>query len=133
MSKTMPAPSLWLLSGAAVGETYNIGGRQERKNIDVVRAICRLLDELAPSGQASHEALITFVPDRPGHDRRYAIDSSKIESELGWRPTETFESGLAKTVRWYLDSRRWWQSIIDRGYKAERIGLGTSETRKAPH
>jgi dTDP-glucose 4,6-dehydratase len=106
-----------------VGETYNIGGRQERKNIDVVRAICRLLDELAPSGQGSHEALITFVPDRPGHDRRYAIDSSKLERELGWRPAESFETGLAKTVRWYLDSRTWWQSILDRGYKAERVGL----------
>ena len=116
-----------------VGETYNIGGRQERRNIDVVRAICRLLDDLAPSGQGSREALITFVPDRPGHDRRYAIDSSKIERELGWRPAESFETGLAKTVRWYLDSRAWWQSILDRGYKAERIGLATSEARKAAH
>jgi dTDP-glucose 4,6-dehydratase len=116
-----------------VGETYNIGGRQERKNIDVVRAICRLLDELAPSGQGSHETLITFVPDRPGHDRRYAIDTSKIERELGWRPAESFEMGLAKTVRWYLNSREWWQSILDRGYKAERLGLATSETRKAAY
>src|SRR5690348_4629934 len=78
-----------------VGETYNIGGSQERKNIDVVRAICCLLDELSPSGRASHETLIAFVPDRPGHDRRYAIDSSKLERELGWQPTETFESGLS--------------------------------------
>ena len=116
-----------------VGETYNIGGRQERKNIDVVRAICRLLDDLAPSGQGSHEVLVTFVADRPGHDRRYAIDSSKIERELGWRPAESFETGLAKTVHWYLDSRAWWQSILDRGYRAERIGLATSETRKATH
>ena len=107
----------------SVGETYNIGGRQERKNIDVVRAICRLLDELAPGAQGPHETLIKFVPDRPGHDHRYAIDSSKIERELGWRPAELFETGLAKTVRWYLDSRVWWQSILDRGYKAERIGL----------
>jgi dTDP-glucose 4,6-dehydratase len=106
-----------------VGETYNIGGRQEWKNVDVVRAICRLLDELAPSGERPHESLITFVPDRPGHDRRYAIDSSKIERELGWRPAESFETGLAKTVRWYLDCRAWWQSILGRGYKAERIGL----------
>jgi dTDP-glucose 4,6-dehydratase len=113
-----------------VGETYNIGGRQERKNIDVVRSICRLLDELAPSGQGSRETLITFVPDRPGHDRRYAIDSSKIERELGWHPAESFETGLAKTVRWYLDSRAWWQPILDRGYRAERIGLATSETRE---
>ena len=115
-----------------VGETYNIGGRQERSNIDVVRAICRLLDDFAPSRQGSREALITFVSDRPGHDRRYAINSSKIERELGWRPAESFETGLTKTVRWYLDSRAWWQSILDRGYKAERIGLATSEARRRP-
>jgi dTDP-glucose 4,6-dehydratase len=104
------------------GETYNIGGRQERRNVDVVREICRLLDSCAPS-DGSREELITFVVDRPGHDRRYAIDPSKIERELGWRATETFETGLAKTVRWYLESRAWWQSILDAGYKAERIGL----------
>jgi dTDP-glucose 4,6-dehydratase len=107
----------------AVGETYNIGGRQEHTNIGVVRQICRLLDELAPSRDGSREDLITFVSDRPGHDRRYAIDSSKIERELGWRAAETFETGLTKTVRWYLESRPWWQSILDRGYKPERIGL----------
>jgi dTDP-glucose 4,6-dehydratase len=107
----------------AVGETYNIGGRQEHTNIAVVRQICRLLDELAPSRDGSREDLITFVSDRPGHDRRYAIDSSKIERELGWRAAETFETGLTKTVRWYLESRPWWQSILDRGYKPERIGL----------
>ena len=106
-----------------VGETYNIGGRQEHTNIDVVRQICRLLDRLAPSDNGSREGLITFVTDRPGHDLRYAIDPSKIERELGWRARETFETGLAKTVRWYLDSRTWWQSILDGGYKAERIGL----------
>ena len=107
----------------AVGETYNIGGRQEHTNIAVVRQICQLLDELAPSRDGSREDLITFVPDRPGHDRRYAIDSSKIERALGWRAAETFQTGLTKTVRWYLDSRTWWQSILDRGYKAERLGL----------
>jgi dTDP-glucose 4,6-dehydratase len=107
----------------AAGETYNIGGRQEHTNIAVVRQICRLLDELAPSRDGSREDLITFVSDRPGHDRRYAIDSSKIERELGWRAAETFETGLTKTVRWYLESRPWWQSILDRGYKPERIGL----------
>jgi dTDP-glucose 4,6-dehydratase len=106
-----------------VGETYNIGGRQEHTNIDVVRRICRLLDRLAPSDNGSREGLITFVTDRPGHDLRYAIDPSKIEHELGWRAFETFETGLAKTVRWYLDSRTWWQSILDSGYKTERIGL----------
>jgi dTDP-glucose 4,6-dehydratase len=105
------------------GETYNIGGRQERTNIDVVRQICRLLDACAPSRDGSREELITFVADRPGHDRRYAIDPSKIERELGWLAAETFETGLAKTVRWYLECRAWWQSILDAGYKAERIGL----------
>ena len=107
----------------AVGETYNIGGRQELTNIDVVRKICRLLDKFAPSSNGSREGLITFVADRPGHDQRYAIDPTKIECELGWRAAETFETGLTKTVRWYLDSRPWWQSILDGGYKAERIGL----------
>jgi dTDP-glucose 4,6-dehydratase len=107
----------------AVGDTYNIGGRHECTNIDVVRTICRLLDELAPSNNGARERLISFVPDRPGHDQRYAIDPAKIERELGWHAAETFETGLAKTVRWYLDNRAWWQAILDRGYKAERIGL----------
>ncbi len=106
-----------------VGETYNVGGRNERTNIDVVRQICRLLDTFSPSNNGSRERLITFVPDRPGHDQRYAIDASKIESELGWSAAETFETGLAKTVRWYIDNRKWWQSILDGGYQAERIGL----------
>ena len=106
-----------------IGETYNIGGRQEHTNIDVVRQICRLLDTFAPSDNGSREGLITFVADRPGHDQRYAIDPSKIERELGWRTAETFDTGLTKTVRWYLDRRTWWQSILDGGYKAERIGL----------
>jgi dTDP-glucose 4,6-dehydratase len=105
------------------GEAYNIGCRQERRNIDVVREICRLLDNHAPSRDGSREELITLVADRPGHDRRYAIDPAKIERELGWRAVESFETGLAKTVRWYLESRAWWQSILDAGYRAERIGL----------
>ena len=109
-----------------VGETYNVGGRQECSNIEVVRQICRLLDELAPSSSGLREDQIIFVADRPGHDQRYAIDPAKIERELGWRPAETFETGLAKTVRWYLDAAAWWQSILDRGYKAERIGLAGS-------
>ena len=82
-----------------------------------------LLDEVAPSSNGPREQLITFVPDRPGHDRRYAIDPSKIERELGWQAAETFETGLAKTVRWYLDNRAWWQAVLDRGYRAERLGL----------
>ncbi len=104
------------------GETYNIGGRNERTNLAVVKTICDLLDKLEPSAHGSRHRLISFVPDRPGHDRRYAIDASKIENELAWRATETFETGLAKTVQWYLDNRVWWQAILDRGYKAERIG-----------
>ena len=107
----------------AVGETYNVGGRQERTNLHVVKTICRLLDEMAPSPKGPRERLITFVADRPGHDRRYAIDASKIERALGWTPTHDFETGLAKTVKWFLDNKPWWQAILDRGYQAERIGL----------
>jgi dTDP-glucose 4,6-dehydratase len=105
-----------------VGETYNIGARNERTNIHVVRSICALLDEIEPAAGRQRERLITFVSDRPGHDRRYAIDSSKIKRELGWAATETFEAGLRKTVQWYVNNRSWWQSILDRGYRAERIG-----------
>jgi dTDP-glucose 4,6-dehydratase len=118
-----------VLERGTVGETYNIGARCECSNIQVVQAICALLDEIAPSPAGPRARLITFVSDRPGHDRRYAIDPSKIERELGWRAAETFESGLRKTVRWYVDNRPWWQSILDRGYRAERVGLaqGTQE------
>jgi dTDP-glucose 4,6-dehydratase len=108
-----------------VGETYNIGGRNERANIDVVRAICRLLDELQPSRNGPRDRLITFVADRPGHDRRYAIDPTKIERELGWTSGHNFESGLAKTVGWYLGNQSWWRAILQRGYRAERIGLAS--------
>jgi dTDP-glucose 4,6-dehydratase len=87
-----------------------------------VHAICDLLDELSPAGHSRRE-LIRFVADRPGHDRRYAIDPSKIQSELGWRPAETFESGLRKTIRWYLDNEAWWQPLRDRVYSGERLGL----------
>ncbi len=106
------------------GQSYNIGGRNERTNLQVVEAICDLLDEFSPSPEGSHRRLIHFVTDRPGHDQRYAIDPTKIQRELGWHPTENFESGLKKTVRWYLDNRHWWQAILDGGYRAERIGLG---------
>ena len=106
-----------------LGETYNIGGRNERANLHVVQAICDLLDQLEPSTFGSRHRLISFVTDRPGHDRRYGIDAAKLESELGWRAEETFETGLAKTVRWYLENRAWWRAILDRGYKAERLGL----------
>jgi dTDP-glucose 4,6-dehydratase len=102
---------------------FCIGARNERSNIAVVQAICALVDEIAPSPAGPRARLITFVSDRPGHDRRYAIDPSKIERALGWRAAETFESGLRKTVRWYVDNRPWWQGILDRGYRAERVGL----------
>ncbi len=111
----------------APGETWNIGGHNERRNIDVVRTLCALLDELVPvkpAGIEHYEDLITFVADRPGHDLRYAIDASKIERELGWKPQETFESGIRRTVEWYLANREWWESILDGSYSGERLGLG---------
>ena len=106
----------------AVGETYNIGGHNEKQNLEVIKAVCSLLDELAPSkieGVTRYDELITFVTDRPGHDVRYAIDASKIERELGWRPQETFESGLRKTVEWYLSNEAWWQAVLDGSYQGE--------------
>jgi dTDP-glucose 4,6-dehydratase len=112
-----------VLERGCVGKTYNIGGRNERNNLQVVRTICDLLDQEEPSKDGSHHRLISYVQDRPGHDKRYAIDASKIERELGWRAEETFESGLAKTVLWYLENRDWWQVIMERGYKIDRLGL----------
>lgn len=107
------------------GETYNIGGNSERRNLEVVHAICDTLDRLAPA-QRPHRTLITFVADRPGHDRRYAIDATKIEGELGWHPQETFESGLERTVRWYLDNAWWWRPLRQQRYGGERLGLAPS-------
>jgi dTDP-glucose 4,6-dehydratase len=106
------------------GETYNIGGDSERRNIDVVRAICRLLDEMLPgSPNRPHETLIRFVTDRPGHDARYAIDAGKIARELGWRPRHDFDTGLRETVRWFLDNRGWWERVMSGAYRGERLGL----------
>ena len=108
------------------GETYNVGGDSERRNIDVVRAICRLLDELLPnSANRPHERLIEFVTDRPGHDQRYAIDSSKISTELGWRPRHNFDDGLRATVRWYLDHHGWWERVMSGAYRGQRLGLAS--------
>ncbi|MET3652792.1 dTDP-glucose 4,6-dehydratase [Dyella japonica] len=112
-----------VLEGGRPGQTYNIGGHSERENIAVVRLICRLLDDKAPLAHGGpRESLITYVVDRPGHDRRYAIDSSKLQGELGWRPSETFETGIAKTVDWYLNHQPWIEHVLDGSYRLERIG-----------
>ena len=105
-----------------IGESYNIGGFNERKNIEVVQTICSLLDELRPQS-TPYADLISFVKDRPGHDRRYAIDANKIKHELGWQPEETFESGMRKTVQWYLDNRTWWENILNGKYQLQRLGV----------
>lgn len=110
-----------------VGETYNIGGHNEKANIDVVKTICALLEERVPNkpdGIKQYQDLITYVKDRPGHDVRYAIDASKIARELGWKPQETFESGIRKTVEWYLTHREWWSRVQDGSYARERLGMG---------
>ncbi|MCB5226074.1 dTDP-glucose 4,6-dehydratase [Alishewanella sp. 16-MA] len=116
-----------VVTEGAVGETYNIGGHNEKQNIEVVHTLCNLLEELVPNkpeGLKRFEDLITYVKDRPGHDLRYAIDASKIERELGWKPEETFESGLRKTVMWYLNNKDWWQAVLDGSYQMERLGQG---------
>jgi dTDP-glucose 4,6-dehydratase len=118
---------LLAITNGVPGESYNIGGRNERTNLQVVEAICGTLDRLAPAKRGASQRLIAFVADRPGHDWRYAIDASKIERELGWRARETFETGLERTVRWYVDNRGWWEAILDRGYKAERLGARVSQ------
>lgn len=110
-----------IVEKGCVGETYNVGGRNERKNIDVVRRICQVLDRLVPGGQP-RDALIEFVTDRPGHDARYAIDATKLETELGWRAQENFETGIEKTVRWYLDNEWWWRPLRER-YDGQRLGV----------
>lgn len=104
-----------------IGETYNIGGHNEKKNLEVVETLCRILDDVRPA-KTPYADLITFVEDRPGHDRRYAIDASKIKGDLGWVPQETFETGLYKTVRWYLENETWWQNVLNGTYKLGRIG-----------
>ena len=119
------ARALWLIDRKGkVGETYNIGGRNERTNLQVVRAICSILDELRPKSSGSYSDQITFVSDRPGHDLRYAIDADKLRRELGWEPREDFDSGLRLTVKWYLENEWWWRPIREGKYSGERLGEG---------
>lgn len=114
-----------ILKRGEVGETYNVGGHNEKTNLQVVQTICDLVDQIAPrDGEAPRRELITFVKDRPGHDHRYAIDAGKIDRELGWRPEETFETGLERTVRWYVEQRPWWEAIHASRYEGERLGVG---------
>jgi len=118
-----------ILTRGTPGESYNVGGEGERTNLEVVTAICELLDEMLPnSPHRPHAKLITFVTDRPGHDRRYAMDASKLQRELGWQPRESFDSGLRKTVAWYLDNRWWWEPIWSAKYRGERLGAGAPAT-----
>ena len=106
------------------GRTYNIGGHNEKQNIEVVRVVCTILDRLQPRDDArSYADQMTSVPDRPGHDQRYAIDAGRIREELGWQPCETFETGIEKTVRWYLDNKAWWSEIVARHKADQRRGL----------
>jgi len=118
---------LAVLERGKVGETYNIGGNAEVRNIDLVKMLCGTLDRLVPgSHHCPHEGLIAFVPDRPGHDRRYAIDASKVNRELDWRPKHSLATGLESTVAWYLQNRAWWQAILDRSYDTKRLGLAAA-------
>ena len=111
-----------ILTNGRIGHRYNVGGRNERRNIEVVQTICSILDRLRPRNEP-HASLIRFVADRPGHDQRYAIDATKLEAELGWRAAENFESGIEKTVLWYLDNEWWWRPLRERKYAGERLGL----------
>ena len=112
-----------IFSKGKVGETYNIGGSNEIKNIDIVKTICDIMDEIKPSKNGSYRNLITFVDDRPGHDKRYAVDSSKLQNTLKWEPKESFQSGIKKTIEWYLNNEKWWRKIQRNNYNQQRLGL----------
>jgi dTDP-glucose 4,6-dehydratase len=118
---------LLVLRKGRPGEKYNIGGGNERTNVQIVDKICEIVDQVQPAA-ASRKALKRFVPDRPGHDRRYAIDASKIRRELGWSPRHTFEDGLEATVRWYLEHRAWCEAVQGGRYDRERLGLGSNQS-----
>lgn len=119
---------LKVLEQGKIGEVYNIGGHCEKTNLEVVQTLCDVLDEMVPdSPHVPHRSLISFVEDRPGHDRRYAIDATKIQRQLGWTPSETFESGLRKTVHWYLENQDWVEHVMSGAYRGERLGLGAAE------
>ncbi|MBR0457742.1 MAG: dTDP-glucose 4,6-dehydratase [Victivallales bacterium] len=122
------AKALWLINRKGLpGETYNIGGHNERTNLQVVQTICKILDELRPKQSGKYEDQITFVTDRPGHDQRYAIDADKLRRELGWRPEENFDTGIRRTVQWYLDNDWWWRPIREKKYSGERLGKGETK------
>ena len=110
-----------IASKGRLGEKYNVGGRNERRNIDVVKTICAIMDKLQPTTEP-HEALIRYVADRPGHDARYAIDATRLETELGWKATENFDTGIEKTVAWYLANEWWWRPLRESVYSGERLG-----------
>jgi dTDP-glucose 4,6-dehydratase len=117
------ARALWLIvQRGRPGEKYNVGGRNERRNIEVVERVCAIMDEIRP-GTERHSDLISYVADRPGHDARYAIDATKLETELGWKALENFDSGIRKTVEWYLENAWWWQPLRERVYSGERLGV----------
>ena len=115
---------LHVLEKGKVGQVYNIGGNNEKTNLEVVQTLCKIIDELVPDSKfCPHQNLIRYVTDRPGHDRRYAIDASKIQNQLGWKPEESFETGLRKTVQWYLDNKEWINRVMSGAYRGERLGL----------
>ena len=119
---------MWLINRKGkAGSTYNVGGHNERTNLEVVQTICRILDELRPRENGSYADQITFVADRPGHDQRYAIDAAKLRGELGWQPEENFDTGIRRTVQWYLDNRWWWGPIREKKYAGERLGKGDAK------